>query len=47
MAMFEQGVPVARVQETTIRRLTVEIVEENGGLRPQMPQMETPDSFSI
>jgi hypothetical protein len=30
------GVPVASVQETTIRRLRVKIVEENEGLLPQM-----------
>jgi hypothetical protein len=41
------GVPVASVQETTIRGLTVEIAEENEGLLSQMPQMKTPDSFRM
>ena len=31
------GVPVASVQETTIRGLTGKTVEENEGLLPQMP----------
>jgi hypothetical protein len=43
----ENGVPVASVQETTIRGLMGEIAEENEGLLPQMPQMKTPDSFRM
>src|SRR5262245_23715574 len=40
-------VPVESVQETTIHGLTGEIVEENEGLLPQIPQMKTLDSFYI
>jgi hypothetical protein len=33
----EHGVPVVSVQETTIRRVMGETVEENEGLLPQIP----------
>jgi uncharacterized coiled-coil protein SlyX len=38
------GVSVASVQETTIRWLSVDMVEENEGLLPQIPPMKTPNS---
>jgi hypothetical protein len=41
------GVPVASIQETTIRRLRAKIVEKNEGLLPQMSQMRITDSFHI
>ena len=37
------GVPLASVQETTSRGLTVKTVEENEALRPRIPHTKTPD----
>jgi hypothetical protein len=36
------GVPVASVQETTIRGLTVEIAEENERLHPRLSWKKSP-----
>ena len=47
MPVSSMGVPGASVQETTIRRLRVKIVEENEGLLPQMSQRNITDSFPI
>jgi hypothetical protein len=41
------GVPVASVQETTIRGLTVATVDENGGLFPRIPPAKTPNFLHV
>jgi hypothetical protein len=41
------GVPVASVQETTIRRLTVNIVEENAGLCPRIQWVKARDILDV
>jgi hypothetical protein len=45
MRLDDIGVPVASVQETTIRGLAVKTVEENEGLRPRISWTESPDIF--
>lgn len=39
------GVPVARVQKTTIRTFAVNSEEENEGLRPHISGTKTPDAL--
>jgi hypothetical protein len=41
------GVPVANVQETTIRELAVKTVEENEGLRPHIRWTKIPDFVHV
>jgi hypothetical protein len=43
VAVAIEGVPVASVQETTIRGSTVKIVGKNEGLRPHILGTKTPD----
>ena len=43
----EEGVPVARVQKTTIRTFAVNSEEENEGLRRHIRRTKTPDFVHV